>query len=318
MSSPARRRLAPRLTPAGSPRRRPRAATSSCISTVSAPAGIGAPVSTRSAVPCGQAPRERMAGGGPPGSQRAGGSARSGARSAWAKAKPSTATLSKPGTSRSLDHRLGQDAAVRLRRAARSRGPTTGRTRCSSSASASPAGRRLGSCAKQSSSGPVPSTSVLAPIGRAACTVRCGVSANVAHSAGRMASCARADRLTARGASHGRDPARYARAEMPAAGAARAQGDAGAGPGAAAPGARDRPRHGRTSGRSARRPATSWWRARAGRRVSASGSASAAEQGFTRPVRPARRLGRGLAARRAPRSRFSASTPIENAIAKYR
>ena len=65
-SSPARRRLAPGLAgPAGtSDACRRSTATSSCSATVSAPAGITAPVSTRRAAPGGTRPGERVAGGG--------------------------------------------------------------------------------------------------------------------------------------------------------------------------------------------------------------------------------------------------------------
>ena len=51
MSSPALRRLAPRLIPGGMTTASPSARQSSCISTVSGPGGMGAPVKMRTASP---------------------------------------------------------------------------------------------------------------------------------------------------------------------------------------------------------------------------------------------------------------------------
>ena len=51
MSSPASRRLAPRFEPGGTTTAPPSTRTSSCMNTVSAPCGIGAPVKMRIASP---------------------------------------------------------------------------------------------------------------------------------------------------------------------------------------------------------------------------------------------------------------------------
>ena len=95
-SSPASRRLAPRLRPGGTMTAAPSTRTSSCMNTVSAPGGMGAPVKMRIAS---RAPISRAA-------------ARPAVRrsvtaslvspaptSAWRTAKPSTAELSNGGRS---------------------------------------------------------------------------------------------------------------------------------------------------------------------------------------------------------------------------
>ena len=56
MSSPRLRRLAPLRMPGGSRTAPPSSRASSCMNTVSVPAGIGAPVKMRTAVPGAAAP----------------------------------------------------------------------------------------------------------------------------------------------------------------------------------------------------------------------------------------------------------------------
>ena len=94
-SSARRRTLAPRASPAGTSTMSPSSTALSLISTVSVPSGMGAPVVMRTHWPvAGARPRSRPANCSP---ARRSAVAASGCKSAWRRAKPSIALLSKPG-----------------------------------------------------------------------------------------------------------------------------------------------------------------------------------------------------------------------------
>ena len=135
MSSPARRRFAPRLSPAGRTTASPAAPTSSCMNTVSRPAGIGAPVKMRTAPRAGTRTLERGAGRDPPDDRQHGLAARGEVGEAHRVAVDGGVV-----EGRQVERRgdvLGQHAPVGLDRAARPRRPAATAIRSAISALAS-------------------------------------------------------------------------------------------------------------------------------------------------------------------------------------
>ena len=148
MSSPDSRRFAPGFSPGGTFTASPSTRTSSCMNTVSAPAGMGAPVKMRIASP---APSGRAAAA--PACTRSTIASRVSpvpATSAWRTANPSTAELSNDGSARpaTTSHASTRPRAARSGTSSIS---ATGMMRVAISRSMSAIGIRAPANAKQSS-----------------------------------------------------------------------------------------------------------------------------------------------------------------------